>query len=108
MTKYLITIASEIDGHAGGSAYYIQTEDRITRAEKIRIIDAIFGKDSKFMEGTYAIKNEGDMNFHGEVQTSFIHDGETITYSESVAINMIKLPSRMEKNKLYGVETQTG
>jgi hypothetical protein len=108
MTKYLISVATELEGHAGASAYYIQTEDRVTRAEKLKVINALFDKGSVFEEYGYRAKSESDMVFYGEVKSSFVYDGETIPHTESISVSWIKLPSRMDKNKLYGTETRTG
>jgi hypothetical protein len=40
--------------------------------------------------------------------SSFEHGGKTFESASAVSITMMKLSSRMEKNKLYGVETRTG
>jgi hypothetical protein len=108
MTKYLITMAYELEGHAGASAFYIQTDNRVDRAEKVKLINAALGKDAYFNETKYGEKKEGDMTFYGEMVIEFEHDGKTIKASDPVSISMVKLSSRMEKNKLYGVETRTG
>lgn len=108
MTKYLISVAKELEGHAGASAYYIQTEDRITRAEKLKVINALFDKDSVFEEYGYRAKSESDMVFYGEVKSAFVYEGKTIPLTETISVSWIKLPSRMEKYKLYGTETRTG
>jgi hypothetical protein len=108
MTKYLITMAYELDGHAGASAFYIQTDNRVDRAEKIKLINAALGQDCFFEERVYGEKKEGDMTFYGDMVLSFEHNGEKIQASDPVSISMVKLPSRMEKNKLYGLETRTG
>jgi len=108
MTKYLITMAYELEGHAGASAFYIQTENRIDREEKIKLINAALGKDAYFEERVYGEKKEGDMTFYGDMVIEFEHNGETIKASDPVSISMSRLPSRMQKNRLYGLETRTG
>ena len=108
MTKYLITMAYELEGHAGASSFYIQTENRMDRAEKIKMINAIMGKETIFKERAYGEKKEGDMTFYGDMISSFEHGGKTFESASAVSISMMKLSSRMEKNKLYGVETRTG
>lgn len=108
MTKYIISIASELDGHAGSSAYYIQVENRLTRQDKIRLIGTIIGSSSKFVENEYIMENEGDMTFHGNIIDTFDYDGETFSSYTPVSISMAKLPSRITKNKLFGVESRTG
>lgn len=108
MTKYLITMAYELDGHAGSSSFYIQTDNRIDRAEKLKLINAALGNDCVFEERVYGEQREGDMTFYGDMVISFEHNGEVITASDPVSISMVKLPGRMEKNKLYGLQTRTG
>jgi len=108
MTKYLITMAYELDGHAGASSYYIQTEGRLTREQKLIAIGAALGKDVVFKENEYQKKQEGDMNFYGEMVFTFDHNGEKITGSDPVSITMVTLPSRMQKFKIYGAEARTG
>lgn len=108
MTKYLITMAYELEGHAGSASFYIQTEGRMDRAEKIKMINTIMGKETIFKERKYGEKREGDMTFYGDMISSFEHGGKTFESASAVSITMMKLSSRMEKNKLYGVETRTG
>ena len=108
MTKYVISIAKEIDGHSGSSAHYLQVENRLTREDKLKVIAVIFGKESKFVEHQYGTKNEGDMTFYGEVVDTFTIEGETYENFTPVSISMIRLPSRITKNKLFGTEARTG
>lgn len=108
MTKYVISVATELEGHAGSSAYYIQVENRLTREDKLKMIAAIFGSESKFVEHKYGTQNEGDMIFYGSVLDTFTIEGETYEDSVPVSISMIRLPSRIEKNKLFGTEARTG
>jgi hypothetical protein len=108
MTKYVISVATELEGHAGSSAHYLQVENRLTREDKLKVIAAIFGGESKFVEHKYRAQNEGDMIFYGEVVDTFTIEGKTYEDLTPVSISMIRLPSRIEKNKLFGTEARTG
>lgn len=108
MTKYVISVATELEGHAGSSAHYLQVENRLTRQDKLKVIRTIFGSESKFVEHKHRPQSEGDMIFYGSVLDTFTIEGETYEDSMPVSISMIKLPSRIEKNKLFGTEARTG
>lgn len=106
MVKYVITVSHEIDGHAGATTGYLQVDRRLTRKEKLRAVNAMFGTDTKFVESEYRSKqaNESDMDFYGELITK---EGE-FTFEETVSITMGVLPSRMKKGRLYTTFSRTG
>lgn len=108
MTKYVISVATELEGHAGSSAHYLQVENRLTREDKLKVFAIIFGEDSKFVEHKYKAQNEGDMIFYGDILDTFTIEGKSYDNLTPVSISMIRLPSRIEKNKLFGVEARTG
>lgn len=107
MTKYVITVAHEIDGHAGSTTGYLQVDRRLTRKEKLKAISAMFDEDTEFVESEYHASkaNESDMDFYGQLITKISDD---YTYEETVAVSMGALPSRMTKGKIYLSYSRTG
>lgn len=107
MIKYVVTVAHEIDGHAGSSTGYLQVDRRLTRKEKLKAISAMFDEDTEFVESEYHASkaNESDMDFYGTLVTKISGD---YTYEEAVSISMAVLPSRMTKGKIYLSYARTG
>ena len=91
MRKYLITVATEMDGHAGSESYYLQSDNPVTMSQ---IVNAIFSKEIDDRE--YVEHSKTDARVYGEV------------YGMPFALTVTILPSRMTKLKLYFTESRTG
>lgn len=107
MVKYVISVAHEIDGHAGSTTGYLQVDGRLSRGAKLKAISAMFDEDTEFVESEYHAEkaNESDMDFYGELVTKISGD---YTYTEAVAVSMSVLPARMQKGKIYLSFSRTG
>lgn len=107
MIKYVVSVAHEIDGHAGSTTGYLQVDRRLTRKEKLKAISAMFDEDTEFVESEYHAHkaNESDMDFYGTLVTKISDD---LTYEEGVSVSMAVLPSRMTKGRIYLSYARTG
>lgn len=89
MIKYIITIATELDGHASADAYYVQREEPITPKDAM---DIIFAGSS--YEITHSNPPQG--MYWGNV------DGFAYAFTIS------NLKTRMTKNTFYQTSSRTG
>lgn len=89
MIKYIITIATELDGHASADAYYVQREEPIS---PMGAMDIIFAGSP--YEITHSNPPQG--KYWGNVN------------GFSFALTIGNLKTRMTKNTFYQTSSRTG
>lgn len=104
MKKYVLSAAYELDGHAGSTAAYLQVDDVLTYTQSLHLIEEMFCDDSTTFEPTSA-QPENVHSFYGELVTTF---KEGFVNRTAIAIRLIPLPSKLQKNKIYLTESRTG
>lgn len=107
MNKYLLTIATEAEGHASSIACYFQTKDDLTKPQVLLQAQRIYALDGD----TYFQENENtnpDAADNGVYYGNWITKINDFTYETPTSIVVTKLPSRVSTNKLYVIETSTG
>lgn len=110
MNKYLISIATELDGHAGATTAYVQTEQSLTRSQFLLHLIRLFKSDSSedvtFEEYPFSLERNASGQFDGEI---VIPNKELdYEYRTPVSVLVTILPSRMTKDKFYIIESRTG
>jgi hypothetical protein len=90
MRKYIITIASELDGHAGGEALYLETPTDFPKKEMINMIFKGVKDDNEFV-----ITHENENNIYGTA------------YGSEFSMKWKELKD-FKTNKLYYLSSRTG
>ena len=90
MRKYMITIASELDGHAGSEALYLETPAEFPKKEMLNIIF----KDAKD-DDVFVITHENDNGIYGKA------------YGSDFSMKWKELKN-FKTNKLYYLDSRTG
>lgn len=111
MKKYLITIATELDGHSGSTSCYLQTDGPISRKGFLAQLPNMFGttnanEDISFEEYPFSVERNAAGQYNGDIV--FTAKKENYTFRMPVAILATLLPSRMTKDKMYIIESRTG
>jgi hypothetical protein len=111
MTKYLISIATELDGHSGSTSCYLQTDGPISRQGFLAQLSNMFGttnanEDISFEEYPFSVERNASGQYNGEMV--FTSKKDSYTVRMPVAILATVLPSRMTKNRMYIIESRTG
>lgn len=90
MKKYIITIASELDGHAGSEALYLETPSEFPKKQMLDIIFKDVKNDNEFV-----ITHENDNGIYGTA------------YGSDFSMKWKELKD-FETNKLYYLSSRTG
>lgn len=111
MNKYLISIATEVDGHSAATSCYLQTDGPLSRPAFLSQLTRLFGtstaKESiSFEEYASSIERNASGQYNGDIV--FTYNKENLTVRMPVAVLATILPSRMTKNKIYIIESRTG
>jgi hypothetical protein len=111
MNKYLISIASELDGHAGAISCYVQTETPMTRAQFLLQLIRLFGPSDDniniaFEESVFSLKRKSSGQYNGDIV--FTYKKENFISRIPISVLVTILPPRMTKDKLYIIESRTG
>jgi hypothetical protein len=104
MNRYIITIAEEIEGHAGATTAFVNSEPIVTRPQALALINQLYGKDFIFEEYERSIERNDPAYYYGDIVSTI----EGANYRTAVAITVMKLPARLVKNKVYITESRTG
>jgi hypothetical protein len=104
MNRYIMTIATELDGHAGATTAFVNSETIMTRPQALILINQIFGSDSIFEEYASSLERNDPAYYYGDM-VSKIDDFEDRT---PIAVTVMKLPSKLTKNKVYITDSRTG
>lgn len=104
MNRYIITIAEEMDGHAGATTAFVNSEPIMTRPQALLLINQLYGKDFIFEEYSSSIERNDPAYYYGDIVSTI----EGMEYRTAVAITIMKLPARLVKNKVYITESRTG
>lgn len=111
MKKYLISIATELDGHSGSESWYLQTDEQMSRKDFLSYLPKMFNapnsnEDFTFEEYPFSADRSNDGKYYGEMV--FTSQKENYIFRTPVAISVTVLPSRMSKNQIYHTESRTG
>lgn len=104
MKKYLLNAAYELDGHAGSTSCYLQTDSDLTRPQARALIEQVFGSEDTVFEEV-DVRAEGFSYFYGELVTTVSKD---FVMRTPISISITVLPSKLSKNKVYLTESRTG
>jgi len=107
MKKYLISVATELDGHAGSTSCYLQTKDTMSRTQFMEQLVRLFGGDKaevSFDEYASSKARNQIGQYYGDIVTTYKH---TIVRSPISALVTV-LPDRMTTDKMYIIESRTG
>jgi hypothetical protein len=110
MNRYIITLATELDGHAGATTAFVNSEIILTRSKALELVDQICGKDAVFKESPNSFERQDPAYYYGEM-VSYMKTKQKdnlLEYRTPVAIAVMKLPARMTKNKVYITDSRTG
>lgn len=107
MKKYLISVATELDGHAGSTSCYLQTKDTMSRTQFMEQLVRLFGGDKAevtFEESTSSKERNQIGQYYGDIVTTYKHT----SVRSPVSILVTVLPERMTTDKIYVIEARTG
>jgi hypothetical protein len=104
MNRYIMTLATELDGHAGATTAFINSEDVMTRPQALMLINQIYRDGSIFQESENSLQRNDPAYYYGDM-VGYMGTNE---YRTPVAITVMKLPSKLVKNKVYITEARTG
>jgi hypothetical protein len=104
MHRYIITLATELDGHAGATTAVVNSEVILTRPKALELVNKIYGDGAVFSEYANSIERQDPAFYYGDM-VSYMGTNE---YRTPIAITVMKLPSRLTKNKVYITESRTG
>lgn len=109
MNKYLVTIATELDGHAGSIGIYMQTEKALTRPTMLFQIIKLFEIEDyivDFQESSASLAKADPSIYYGDIITKS-KEGNIIS-TDTISVQVAQLPKRLIKDKLYIIESRTG
>ena len=104
MKRYIMTMATELDGHAGSTTAFINSENVLTRSEALNIVQQVYGDTMKFKESQSSVEHNSPSSYCGELVN---HIG-TYEYRTPIAITVMQLPAKLTKNRVYITESRTG
>jgi hypothetical protein len=104
MHRYIITLATELDGHAGAITAVVNSEVTLSRPKALELVNQIHKDGSVFQEYSNSIERQDPAFYYGDM-VSYMG---TYEYRTPIAITVMKLPSRLTKNKVYITESRTG
>jgi hypothetical protein len=104
MNRYIMTLATELDGHAGATTAFINSEDVLTRPQALLLINQIYSGGSIFIESEDSLQRKDPAYYNGDI----VEYMGTNEYRTPVSITVMKLPSKLVKNKVYITEARTG
>lgn len=84
--KYLISIAEELDGHAGSYSVYVETNDMSKKFISELIGKLFTNKDAKvtFVEADFSVERNNIAEIYGTLNTKY--DGDDFTYEDDSGI----------------------
>jgi hypothetical protein len=111
MKKYLVSIATELDGHAGATSCYLQTETTLSRSQFLLQLVRLFNSSNEneavtFEEYPSSIERGASGQYNGDIV--FNYNKQDLTVRMPVAVLVTLLPSRITKDKVYIIESRTG
>lgn len=111
MNKYLISIAAELDGHAGATTCYFQTETQLNRSQFLLQLVRLFDSSDPnelvtFEEYSSSLERSANGQYNGDMV--YTYKDKDFTVRMPVAVLVTILPSRMSKDKMYVIESRTG
>jgi hypothetical protein len=111
MNKYLVSIATELDGHAGATSCYLQTDNPMTRAQFLSQLVRLFGLsdekvDITFEESESSLQRNSSGQYNGDIV--FTYRKKNFTIKSPISVLVTILPPRMIKDKMYIIESRTG
>ena len=111
MNKYLISIATELDGHAGATTCYLQTESTLNRPQFLLQLNRMFAssdanEEAIFEEYPSSLERGASGQYNGDMV--FTYKDKDLTFRMPIAVLVTVLPSRMTKDKMYIIESRTG
>lgn len=107
MHKYLVSVAMELDGHAGATAAYVQTKNPMSRSELSKQIVRLFrGDTSDVSFEEYVVSQERKQigQYYGDIVTTY----KNIVVRTPIAVLVTVLPTRITTDKMYVIESRTG
>ena len=90
MKRYIITVATELDGHAGSEAYFVETKNEFPKKEMLNILF----KNAK-IDNEFVINHEKENNIYGT------------TYGFEFAMKWREIED-YKTNKIYYLSSRTG
>lgn len=90
MKRYLITLATELDGHSASESYYLETTGDLMKTQMLNILFEPAKKDNEF-----TIEHEHGNNIYGTA------------YGDAFALKWVELKD-FKTNKIYYLSSRTG
>jgi len=90
MKRYIITVATELDGHAGSEAFYVEMKNEFPKKEMLNILFREAKKDNEFV-----ITHENENNIYGT------------TYGFEFSMKWKEIEN-YKTNKIYYLSSRTG
>jgi hypothetical protein len=111
MNKYLVSIATELDGHAGATSCYLQTDTTLNRSQFLLQLVRLFGSSNENEEVTFdeypsSLERAASGQYNGDIV--FTYTKQDLTVRMPIAVLVTVLPSRITKDKMYIIESRTG
>ena len=90
MKRYIISVATELEGHAGSESFFLETTQDLLKAQMLNMLFAPAKKDNEFV-----IEHESENNIYGKA------------YGYDFALKWRELGD-FKTNKIYYLSSRTG
>jgi hypothetical protein len=104
MKRYIMTMATELDGHAGSTTAFINSENGLTRSEALNLVQQVYGETGRFEEYPKSVEHNSASSYYGDLVSNI----GTNEYRTRIAITVMQLPAKLTKNRVYITESRTG
>lgn len=104
MKRYIMTMATELDGHAGSTTAFVNSENVLTRSEALNLVQQVYGETARFEETPTSVERNSPSSYYGDLVSNM----GTNEYRTPIAITVMQLPAKLTKNRVYITESRTG